>query len=141
RRRRARGAGAGATLVPGLPAVGTVRRSRAPVLTGRRIEDVRVRGPRLRAPLPRTFAARLVGRRIEGLSRSGKYLLATLDDGHVWLVHLGMTGRLTLGTDAASGAKHDHVVIRLDDGHVLTYHDPRRFGRMDVLAPAALAAV
>ncbi len=126
--------------MPELPEVETVVRSLAPVLTARRVAGVRVRERRLRAPLAREFAARLTGRRIEGLSRHGKYLLAALDDGHVWLVHLGMTGRLTLGPPARPDGPHDHVFIELDDGRVLTYHDPRRFGRMDVLTPAALAA-
>ena len=84
--------------MPELPEVETVRRSLAPVLTGRRIADVRVRERRLRVPVPANFAGRLVGRRIEALARTGKNLLATLDDGNVWWVHLGMTGRLTLGT-------------------------------------------
>jgi formamidopyrimidine-DNA glycosylase len=126
--------------VPELPEVETLLRSLAPALTGRRIEAVRVRDPRLRTPVATQFAARLTGRRIEGLSRVGKYLLAALDDGHVWLIHLGMTGRLTLAGEPRPEERHDHIVVHLEDGRVLTYHDPRRFGRMDVLAPAALAA-
>jgi formamidopyrimidine-DNA glycosylase len=90
--------------------------------------------------VPRHFGARLVGRRIEGLTRVGKYLLAALDDGRVWLVHLGMTGRLTLGPGGRPDETHEHVFVRLDDGRVLTYHDPRRFGRMDVLEPGAVTA-
>jgi formamidopyrimidine-DNA glycosylase len=127
--------------VPELPEVESVRRSLAPALVGRRVAGVRVREPRLRTPVARDFAARLTGRRIDGLSRSGKYLLAALDDGRVWLVHLGMTGRLTVGGPERAAERHDHVLVELDDGRRLTYHDPRRFGRMDVLDPADAAGV
>src|SRR5262245_59283066 len=51
-----------------------------------------------------------------------------------------MTGRLTLGA-ARPRLVHDHVVVALDDGRTLVYHDPRRFGRLDVLAPEAVPAV
>jgi len=124
--------------VPELPEVETIVRGLAPALLGRRVADVVVHERRLRGGIAPVFAARLRGRRITALARRGKYLLATLDDGRVWLVHLGMTGRLTL---AAPGARerHDHVVARLDDGRVLTYNDPRRFGRMAVLDEAAVA--
>jgi formamidopyrimidine-DNA glycosylase len=52
----------------------------------------------------------------------------------VWLVHLGMTGRLTIAGAHRLPLLHDHVEIALDDGRTLVYHDPRRFGRLDVVA-------
>src|SRR5262249_18350215 len=124
--------------VPELPEVETVARSLAPALVARRIAEVRVREARLRTRVAPEFAAQLVGRRIEGLARHGKYLLLALDDGRIWLVHLGMTGRLLLAPPGPA-AVHDHVLVRLDDGQVLRYHDPRRFGRMAIIEAAALA--
>jgi formamidopyrimidine-DNA glycosylase len=120
--------------MPELPEVETIVRGLAPVLRGRRIEAVTVRDGRLRVPIPRDFASRLTGRRIVGMHRHGKFILAPLDDGQLWLVHLGMSGRLTLGTAGRSTVRHDHVVLRLDDGRLLTYNDPRRFGRLAVIA-------
>jgi formamidopyrimidine-DNA glycosylase len=126
--------------VPELPEVETVVRGLAPELIGRRVIGVTVRERRLRGGVAPAFAARLTGRRITALGRRGKYLLAGLDDDHVWLVHLGMTGRLTLGPADARPARHDHVVVLLDDGRLLTYNDPRRFGRLAVLEAVAVAA-
>jgi formamidopyrimidine-DNA glycosylase len=127
--------------VPELPEVETVVRGLAPALVGRRVRAVTVRDPRLRGGVARDFAARLTGREIRAVGRQGKYFLATLDDGRIWLVHLGMTGRLTLETSGrAPRALHDHVVVKLDDGRTLTYNDARRFGRMAVIDPAALPA-
>src|SRR5437773_722722 len=127
-------------VVPELPEVETVVRCLAPELTGRRVVGVSVRETRLRGGVAPDFAERLTGRRIEGLARRGKYLLAALDDGCLWLVHLGMTGRLTLAGAGRPDERHDHVVVRLDDGRVLTFNDARRFGRVAVIDRGALAA-
>ncbi|HLK11267.1 MAG TPA: bifunctional DNA-formamidopyrimidine glycosylase/DNA-(apurinic or apyrimidinic site) lyase [Candidatus Binatia bacterium] len=126
--------------MPELPEVETIARGLGRALRGRRVVAVEVREARLRAPVSPGFAARLTGRRIEAVFRRGKYLLAALDDGALWLIHLGMSGRITLAAAAAPQRRHDHVVVALDDARVLTYHDPRRFGRMDVIPAAALAA-
>src|SRR5207244_2752497 len=60
--------------------------------------------------------------------------------GRIWLVHLGMTGRLTLGPADTTPDRHDHVVVAFDDGRLLTYNDPRRFGRLAVMDSVAVAA-
>jgi len=126
--------------VPELPEIETVVRGLAPELAGKRVVGVSVREARLRGGVAADFAERLTGRQIAGVGRRGKYLLAALDDGRTWLVHLGMTGRLTLSSSGSATERHDHIVIELDDGRVLTYNDARRFGRMAVLEPGALAA-
>jgi formamidopyrimidine-DNA glycosylase len=51
-----------------------------------------------------------------------------------------MTGRLTLVAGPPSFRPHDHIAIVLDDGHQLVYNDVRRFGRMLVVRPGAVAA-
>jgi formamidopyrimidine-DNA glycosylase len=126
--------------VPELPEVETIVRGLAPALTSRRITDVVVRERRLRTPIAGDFAAALSGRRIVGVRRHGKFMLTDLDDTRIWLVHLGMSGRLTLADAARPDRLHDHVVLRLDDGRVLTYNDPRRFGRLAVIAADAVGA-
>jgi formamidopyrimidine-DNA glycosylase len=127
--------------MPELPEVETIARGLAPELEGRAVADVVVREPRLRTRVARDFAARLRGRTLGRMGRTGKYLVTPLDDGARWLVHLGMTGRLTIGGAHRLPILHDHVEIRLDDGRTLVYNDPRRFGRLDVLDDAALAKV
>ena len=126
--------------MPELPEVETVVRGLAPELIGRQVVGVTVRERRLRGGVAPAFAAHLTGRRITGLGRRGKYLLAVLDDGRIWLVHLGMTGRLTLGPADTTPDRHDHVVVAFDDGRLLTYNDPRRFGRLAVMDSVAVAA-
>jgi formamidopyrimidine-DNA glycosylase len=127
--------------MPELPEVETIARGLAPEIEGRVVVAALVREPRLRAPIAGDFADRLVGRRLGRMRRSGKYLVTPLDDERAWLVHLGMSGRLTLGDSSRPPLPHDHVALRLDDGRALVYNDPRRFGRLDVLDATALAAV
>lgn len=123
--------------MPELPEVETVRRGLEKRLVGQRVAHAEARRQTLRIALPERFAARMTGRRFERLERRGKYILAYLDDGAVLIIHLGMSGRLTL-SDAAElpDGPHDHVVFRMQDGTVATYTDPRRFGLMTLTREA-----
>ena len=140
--------------MPELPEVETVRRGLAPVMEGKRINEAIANRPDLRWPLPERFAQRLTGRRINGLGRRAKYLLADLDatdsaPAEVLVMHLGMSGSFRIeqagwdtqvpGAFALPRSKleaHDHVVFRLEDGVEVVYNDPRRFGAM-LLVPRA----
>ena len=130
--------------MPELPEVETVRRGLEPVLTGARLTRVEARRPDLRFPLPEGFVQRLTGATVRTLERRGKYLLAALDRGSTLLIHLGMTGRFEIeavGRAAAQGpAKHAHVVFETDRGAVITFHDARRFGFMELIEGGALEA-
>src|SRR5205085_7277925 len=75
-----------------------------------------------------------------GLARRGKYILIELDDTGLLLLHLGMSGRITAGGVADTDEKHDHVVLTLDDGTVVRFNDPRRFGLLDYIVRGAEAA-
>lgn len=125
--------------MPELPEVETVRRGLEAALRGRVITEVAVRRGDLRRPLPADFASRLRGRTVSGLTRRAKYLIATLDDGMGLLLHLGMSGRVTVlpsgADDAAAGAhaRHEHVVFTIENGLRVGFSDPRRFGLMDLV--------
>jgi len=115
--------------MPELPEVETVRRGLAPHLSGRCFVAAVIREARLRWPVPTDLETRIRGRRILDLQRRGKYLLMQLDDG--WLIfHLGMSGNLRLLPADTPLRKHDHIDLLLDDGQVLRYRDPRRFGAL-----------
>ena len=125
--------------MPELPEVETLRRSLLPVLVGCRIDDVRVYERRLRYPVvPRTLKRRVAGRRVEGVARRAKYLLIELDDGNRLLIHLGMSGRLSLASAGTPRETHVHVVFALDGDRELRFRDPRRFGLVDAVTAAEL---
>jgi formamidopyrimidine-DNA glycosylase len=113
--------------MPELPEVETVARSIAP-LVGRRIVSAEFGCLRvLRGGDPDAMAARLQGRRIQGIQRYGKFILIAIEGGGYLIVHLGMTGRLLLG---GQPGKHTHAILTLDRG-VLLYDDSRQFGRFE----------
>lgn len=122
--------------MPELPEVETTRRGVAPHLVGRRVAKLHVYDSRLRWPVPADLADRLVGRAIDGVDRRSKYLLFRLGSDTL-LVHLGMTGSLRVYRKAPPRQLHDHIDIVLDDGTLIRYNDPRRFGAMLWVGAAA----
>ena len=126
--------------MPELPEVETVRRGLIGPLEGHVLARVQQNRPDLRWPLPAGFAGRLTGRRVERLDRRAKFILARLDDGEVWITHLGMSGRMLLSRDGATPpGPHDHIVIETDGGDIVTFNDVRRFGMMDLVPEDGLS--
>ena len=84
---------------------------------------------------PAELAAAVDGRRIERLSRRGKYLDWELEDEVHVVMHLRMTGNILLvAADAdVPDRKHLRVRIELDSGLRALFVDPRRFGTGVVL--------
>jgi formamidopyrimidine-DNA glycosylase len=116
--------------MPELPEVETIRRQLAPVVEGRRIEDMEVLDQRWSAPALGVEAADAVrGRRIDKLDRRGKYLVWELSGDVHLVMHLRMTGNLLYTDDA----RFVRVRIRLDDGGSVVFADQRRFGTGVVL--------
>lgn len=126
--------------MPELPEVETVMRGLARRMPGRRLARVQLFRPDLRWPMPADMGQRLTGRTVVALTRRAKYILVELDDGQRLLLHLGMSGRMLILDDAADRfvpQTHDHVVFTLDDGTVVAFNDPRRFGMVDLIDAGA----
>ncbi|MBU2992402.1 bifunctional DNA-formamidopyrimidine glycosylase/DNA-(apurinic or apyrimidinic site) lyase [Octadecabacter sp. 1_MG-2023] len=132
--------------MPELPEVETVRRGLAPSMEGHVITRADVNRPDLRWPFPDSMAARLSGAKVTGLRRRSKYILADLDTGETLIIHLGMSGRMTVSGDPLgqfhhdhpAPEKHDHVVFHMANGARVTFNDARRFGAMDLAETAQL---
>lgn len=114
--------------MPELPEVETTLRGVLPHLQDRTVTSVEVHESRLRWPVPAELGA-LKGQKILSGRRRAKYMLFQTGTGTL-LIHLGMSGSLRLTEPAVALRKHDHVVLKLDSGMELRYHDPRRFGAM-----------
>ncbi|MCP2170320.1 bifunctional DNA-formamidopyrimidine glycosylase/DNA-(apurinic or apyrimidinic site) lyase [Goodfellowiella coeruleoviolacea] len=137
--------------MPELPEVEVVRLGLQAHVAGRTISHVEVLHPRaIRRHLPGAadFAARLVGQRMAGVRRRGKYLWVDLagptdaahqvtagefagtgGDGEAMLAHLGMSGQMLVQPVGAPDEKHLRVRFRFaDDGPELRFVDQRTFG-------------
>jgi len=112
--------------MPELPEVETSRRGIAPYLVGQTILHLVVRNSRLRWPVS-TELLELSDKPILSVQRRAKYLLVELPDGWI-IIHLGMSGRLRVLPEGSEPQKHDHIDMVLDNGYLLRYTDPRRFG-------------
>lgn len=128
--------------MPELPEVETVRRGLAPVMEGARFAQVTLNRPDLRFPFAENFANRIEGTVLSRLTRRAKFLQAELSSGERLYMHLGMSGRFIVEGDPAlsnfthehaANPKHHHVVFEMDNGAVITFNDPRRFGFMELI--------
>jgi formamidopyrimidine-DNA glycosylase len=116
--------------MPELPEVEVIRRGIAPHAEGRRVTGATVRNPGLRWPVPLDLGQKLAGLSIGKVTRRAKYLLFGMGEGTL-ILHLGMSGSLRLlPPTAAQPEKHDHVDVILDNGMILRFRDPRRFGAL-----------
>lgn len=140
--------------MPELPEVETVRLGLQPALVGHRFTKVETRRGDLRVPFPVHFTERLTGHKVVELERRAKYLLARLDSGETLVMHLGMSGRMSVYAEgkarklgqyvyeappaSAGHGKHDHVVFETDAPARIVFTDPRRFGLMTLVATDGL---
>jgi formamidopyrimidine-DNA glycosylase len=140
--------------MPELPEVETVRAGLAPVMEGHVLTQVETRRGDLRVPFPRDFVARTQGRTVTALRRRAKYILADLDSGETLVIHLGMSGRMSVYSHGsarkigsyvydtapatAGTGKHDHVVFETDAPARIVFNDHRRFGLMTLVNTARL---
>ncbi|MEM9294004.1 MAG: bifunctional DNA-formamidopyrimidine glycosylase/DNA-(apurinic or apyrimidinic site) lyase [Acidobacteriota bacterium] len=125
--------------MPELPEVETLRRSLARYLPKDRIVQTEVLSPALREPLEEeSLRHHTEGRRVEALGRRSKYLLIHLSGDSTLVIHLGMSGRVTISDGPAEPLPHEHLAFRLESGRRLRLQDPRRFGQAFALPTAEL---
>ena len=126
--------------MPELPEVETIMRGILPFLEGATIKKIKLNRADLRWPFPENFASRIKEAKVLNLKRRSKYILVELSTGETLLIHLGMSGKILVSNskignyfyESAQASNHDHVIFTLNDGTVITYNDPRRFGAMDL---------
>ena len=120
--------------MPELPEVETTVRGLAAVMEGKRIAGVEARRADLRRPFPEDLRQRLTGATVSALGRRAKYGLIETDRGDTMIFHLGMSGRWRI--DPEELGTHDHLIVGVDSGHILSLNDPRRFGSVDLVPTA-----
>src|SRR5262249_32426882 len=111
RRNRDRHNEQGGATVPELPEVETVVREVRPRLVKRQLLKVRRGDLKLRRHWAPEWAAALAGRRVQRVERRGKWICIGLGGGMSLVVHLGMTGQLTVTPADAPLPPHTHLVI------------------------------
>ncbi|WP_019215279.1 bifunctional DNA-formamidopyrimidine glycosylase/DNA-(apurinic or apyrimidinic site) lyase [Legionella tunisiensis] len=113
--------------MPELPEIETTRRGLSPFLLSQTITEITIRQPQLRLPVTPALDNLCAGQVVKAIYRRAKYLLLQLSEGYL-LIHLGMSGHLRITDKTSIATKHDHIDMLLQNGLILRYNDPRRFG-------------
>jgi formamidopyrimidine-DNA glycosylase len=117
--------------MPELPEVETTVRALREPLVGRMIVAVRNSWPRhIATPSLAEMQERIAGRRILSITRRGKFLVFPLSEGETLLIHLRMTGHLSVVDANEPVDAHTHTIFSLEDGRELRFRNPRKFGRV-----------
>lgn len=117
--------------MPELPEVQTIvdALTKAGII-GRRITCATVLWPRtIATTTPRKFCRLVHLKKIHSIRRRAKYIIFDLAGGLYLAVHLRMTGRFELFPKKACPSPHVQIVLDLNDGRRLMFHDTRKFGR------------
>ena len=117
--------------MPELPEVETVKNELSPYIIGRCVTGVTLLWEGIvKEPSAEEFRSRLIGQRITGITRRGKYLIVSLSSGDLLIIHLKMTGSLLVNQDSSEPPKYTRAVIHLDKDTSIFFRDPRKFGAM-----------
>lgn len=114
--------------MPELPEVETVRQYLADNITNTKILGIQLYRNSLRYQLNTTLLMKAIGADITSIQRRAKFLVINLVNAYSMVIHLGMSGKLTIQLSDYIPQKHDHVVIKLSNNTLLVFNDIRRFG-------------
>jgi formamidopyrimidine-DNA glycosylase len=125
--------------MPELPEVETIARNLRPELVGLTITQADVRWARtVAAPSVRRFKQQIQGQVIREVGRRAKFLRLQLSD-YELLIHLRMSGDLSLKPSPVKAEKHDRLILSLQPPRgargtpprfALAFNDTRKFGRV-----------
>ncbi len=123
--------------MPELPEVETTCRGLAAKLVGQTIHQVILHRSRIRFDIPMDMPSIVQGAKVTAITRHAKYILIHLNNGHVIIIHLGMSGRMAFVDAGTPVGKHDHVVFhygskaKKSSFAQVFFNDARRFGVVD----------
>ncbi len=117
--------------MPELPEVQTVCNDLIKAgVVGKTILKAKVSWPRIiEGSKTKYFLQNISDKKIIGVQRRAKYIHLLLSDNFHLLIHLRMSGRLSINETRQAPSKHEHVILFLDDHAEIRYHDTRKFGR------------
>jgi len=121
--------------MPELPEVETVKETLKLAILGKTVEAIIVRYDKMiRDVCVQDFAHRLTGQTLMAIDRYGKYLFFKFQD-VTMISHLRMEGKYSVKPITDPIEKHEHIIIAFTDQTSLRYHDTRKFGTMELVAP------
>lgn len=114
--------------MPELPEVETITNALKQPLTGKQFTNIEIFFPRLRYELTVHQSPELLNERITDIRRRARYTIIELENLNAIIFHYGMTGAVRICQPSEERKKHEHVAFYINDGTILRFEDPRRFG-------------
>ena len=118
--------------MPELPEVETTVKGLS-VILNQKISNVKIHTSKLRFKIPNNIINILRNSKISNLRRIAKFIIIDLDKYYSLVIHLGMSGRLKTVDKSYKRIKHDHFILYFLNKRMLVYHDPRKFGFIDLV--------
>lgn len=115
--------------MPEIAEVRTVARTLNKKIVGRKIIGVLTPYDKIIEGNVEDFKASLIDKYITNVDNYGKWIFITLGDLTI-MSHLRMEGKYYIKPTEEELSKHEHIIMHLDDGTDLRYHDVRKFGKM-----------
>jgi formamidopyrimidine-DNA glycosylase len=120
--------------MPELPEVETTVRALRPNIVGQTIIDFYTNCPsHIKHSDIKTFRKQIKGSTIQSINRRGKYLVMALNDSLTLIIHLRMSGHLSVVNHSEPIHKHDRTFFYLQNGKDLRFRDQRKFGTVDLV--------
>ena len=122
--------------MPELPEIETVKLGLEKTILDSVIMSTKISRRDLRFPIDAKFEKLILNKRVLAVGRRSKYILLFLNNKMTLILHLGMSGKINVSIKNESDyqeKKHDHIIMTFDNGFILIYNDPRRFGFVEVI--------
>ncbi len=117
--------------MPELPEVETIKNELSPYVVGHCITGITLFWDGIvRRPSAKEFCSRLIGQKVTGVARRGKYLILDLASGEVLIIHLRMSCSLLIKQAPAEPERFTRAILHLDGNTQLIFRDPRKLGVM-----------
>ena len=121
--------------MPELPEVETSRIYIKQFLLNSKIVNIQARVSKLRWNINPDIKKIFNNSKILKISRIGKYILINASNKNTLILHLGMSGYLSIKEANQKKIKHDHIIINFErvngEKKSLIFNDQRRFGYVD----------
>ena len=128
--------------MPELPEVEVVKRSLINKALNLIVKSIKINDGRLRYKINKDKIKKIIGLKIEKITRRSKYLLFYFNKNIVMLAHLGMTGKFFFlgrknkkyktsfyyNINEEKDKKYDRVIFNFSNNQKLIYNDVRKFG-------------
>lgn len=120
--------------MPEMPEVENIVVGIKDFIENKKIVDVEIiKGDVIKSSSSDEYKKLLQDKIIKSLKRRGKYIIMSLDDGRLNIIHLRMTGKLLYKRENEDIDKYSCVIYHLEDKTKLIYADIRRLGTLDLI--------